>query len=104
MNKTEVINQLKKLTWETEIAEVICNIKQIRGTEHKDESIIVYLTPEEECSKDDLVVPCKHWTLCNNITDFKHHLVFGEEMARKCYKTYWVTEFKEVKPFKTDFD
>ena len=33
MNKTEVINQLKKLTWETEIAEVICDIKPIYDKE-----------------------------------------------------------------------
>lgn len=104
MNKTEVINQLKKLTWETEIAEVICDIKQVSGNEHKDESIIVLLTPKEKYSKDVLVAPCKHWTLCDNITDFNHQVVLGEEMGRKCYKTYCVTEFKEVRPFFTDFE
>ena len=103
MNKTEVINQLKKLTWETEIAEVICDIKQLSGNEHKDESILVYLVPENEVSKDDLIKPYMHWTLCNSITDFKEQVILGEDYGKKCFKTYWATEFKEVRPFSTDF-
>lgn len=103
MNKTEVINQLEKLTLETEIAEVICDIKQLSGNEHKDESILVYLVPENEVSKDDLIKPYMHWTLCNSITDFKEQVMLGEDYGKKCFKTYWATEFKEVRPFSTDF-
>jgi hypothetical protein len=99
MNKKEVIKALKEL--ECEIAEVICDISRNGNVVHPNESILVSLV-SEPCN-DDLVQPNQHWYWCESIDDFDDNVVYGEDEARKAYCDHYVSEFKEVKEFKTDF-
>lgn len=102
MTKSEVINELKKVSLSYCIAEVICDIERVNGHKYPNESIIVYLAPKEELTNDDLVKPYLHWTICESINDFKDSI--KTKNMPKNYKMWVVSEFKEVKPFKTDFN
>ena len=100
MNKREIIEKLSSM--DCEIAEVICDISVGGVVIYPDESILVSLVKEP--SNDDLVTPHKHWTWCENIKDFKEGIVSGQAAARKAYCKHYVSNFKEVKEFKTDFN
>jgi hypothetical protein len=99
MTKKEVINKL--LEMDCDIAEVICDISVSGQVVYPDESIVVSLV--EQPSNDDLVNPNKHWTWCESIKDFKEGIVSGLSAARRAYCKHYVSNFKEVKEFKTDF-
>jgi len=99
MTKKEVINKL--LEMDCDIAEVICDISVSGQVVYPDESIVVSLV--EQPSNDDLVNPNKHWTWCESIKDFKEGIVSGLSAAHKTYCKHYVSNFKEVKEFKTDF-
>lgn len=99
MNKQEVIKKLKAAS--CEIAEVICDISRSGSVVYPDESILVQLVSEP--SNDDLIKRQKHWTVCESISDFKAGIVYGEREAKEAYCKHYVSNFKEVKEFKTDF-
>ena len=102
MTKSEVINELKKVSLSHCIAEVICDIERDNGQKYPNKSIIVYLAPNGELANDDLVKPYLHWTICKSINEFKEFVKTNN--MPKNYKMWVVSEFKEVKPFKTDFN
>ena len=104
MNKQEVIKQLNELQNECEIAEIICDITS-RGDGlakpcYPNESIIVLLATQP--SNDDLICNHRHWTICDSIEDFEEGIVYGKEEADKKYTSYFVADFKSVKPFEKD--
>jgi hypothetical protein len=99
MTKKEVINKL--LEMDCDIAEVICDISVSGQVVYPDESIVVSLV-EQPCN-DDLVNPSKHWTWCESIKDFKEGIVSGLSAAHRAYCKHYVSNFKEVREFKTDF-
>jgi len=99
MNKKDVIEKLSSM--DCDIAEVICDISVNGEVVYPDESIVVSLV-EQPCN-DDLVIPSKHWTWCESIKDFKEGVVSGRAAARRTYCKHYVSEFKEVREFKTDF-
>lgn len=99
MNKQEVIKKLESAG--CEIAEVICDISRNGSVVYPDESILVQL--ETEPSNDDLIKRQKHWTVCESISDFKAGIVYGEKEAKEAYCKHYVSDFKEVREFKTDF-
>jgi hypothetical protein len=99
MTKKEVINKLLEMN--CDIAEVICDISVSGQVVYPDESIVVSLV--EQPSNDDLVNTNKHWTWCESIKDFKEGIVSGLSAARRAYCKHYVSNFKEVKEFKTDF-
>jgi len=100
MNKKEIINALSKM--ECDIAEVICDISRGGNAIYPNESILVFLVSEP--NNDDFIKNNKHWTICDSISDFKKWIVFGEKAARKAYCKHYVSNFKEIKEFKTDFN
>lgn len=100
MNKQQVINALSKM--ECDIAEVICDISRGGNVIYPNESILVFLVSEP--NNDDFIKNNKHWTICDSISDFKKGIVFGEKAARKVYCKHYVSNFKEIKEFKTDFN
>lgn len=104
MNKQEVIQQLKGLKNECEIAEIICDINS-RGDGlakpcYPNESIIVMLVSQP--SNDDLICNSRHWTICGSIEDFEEGIVYGMEEADESGTRYFVADFKSVKPFEKD--
>ena len=101
MDKREVINKLNTL--DCEIAEVICDITTSTDEKpcYSNESVLVFLVKQP--SNDDLIKNNKHWTICDSIDDFNEGIVYGEGDAKKAYCNYYVSEFKEVKPFSSDF-
>ena len=99
MNKKQVIEKLSSM--DCDIAEVICDISVNGEVVYPDESIVVSLV-EQPCN-DDLVIPSKHWTWCESIKDFKEGIVSGQSAARRAYCKHYVSSFKEVREFKTDF-
>ena len=101
MDKREVINKLNTL--DCEIAEVICDITTMADAIccYPNESVLVFLV--EQPSNDDLIKNNKHWTICESVDDFNEGIVYGEDEAKKAYCNYYVSEFKEVKPFNSDF-
>ena len=111
MNKEQVINKLHEMRLNlddvhmdniTEIAEVICDISRGGNVVYPNESIIVYLVREPNI--DDLIIIGKHWTICDGIRDFEEGIVYGIDEAKANYCNHYVSDFKEVKYFKTDFD
>ena len=104
MDKEQVVKVLETLSDNgCQIAEVICDIttKVDLTPCYPNESILVLLTKETD--KRDLVNPCKHWTLCESIKDFKDGIVYGVEEAEATRCRYYVCDFKEVKPFNVSF-
>jgi len=99
MNKEQVIKALSDM--ECEIAEVICDISRGGSVVFPNESILVSLVSEP--SNDDLVKNNEHWYWCESIDDFNEGIVYGEDAAREAYCNHYVSDFKEVKEFKTDF-
>ena len=99
MKKVETIKKLKEM--QCDIAEVICDIACRGSVCYPNESILVLL--QNQPSNDDLIKHGKHWTICDNIDDFKEGMVFGEKEAKEKYCKYYVTDFKEVKEFISDF-
>lgn len=111
MNKEEVIAKLYELQSKCdysieeepkEFAEVICDISRDGKVVYPDESIIVYLVREP--NTDDLITIGKHWTICDGIDDFMEGIVYGESDAKAKYCKHYVSDFKEVKYFKSDFE
>lgn len=108
MNKNEVISKLNKR--ECEIAEIICDITvvdRVSNTirEHKNESILVPLTGRDEPSNSDQIVKARHWITCSSINNFKKSVFETEEDAYNhgLIPVWYVTDFKSVQPFETDF-
>lgn len=102
MNKKEVIAKLKEM--DCDIAIVVCDIASISDFAtpcYPNESFIVYLV-KNPCN-DDLVINGKHWAICSSIKDFNENVVYGKDEARKKFCGYYVSDFKEVKEFVTDF-
>ena len=101
MNKQDVIQKLNSL--ECEIAEVICDITTMADSKpcYPNESVLVFLVSQP--SNDDLIKYNNHWTVCESIDDFAEGIVFGEAEAKEKYTRYFVSEFKEVKEFVSDF-
>lgn len=100
MNKKEIINALSKM--KCDIAEVICDISRGGNVIYPNESILVFLVSEP--NNDDFIKNNKHWTICNSISDFKKGIVYGKKTVRKSYCKLYVSDFKKVKEFKTDFN
>jgi hypothetical protein len=99
MNKQEAIKALESAS--CEIAEVICDISRGGSVVYPDESILVQLVSEP--SNDGLIKREKHWTVCESISDFKAGIVYGEREAKETYCKHYVSNFKGVREFKTDF-
>lgn len=110
MNKEQVIDKLYELKYNlndvnrndtTELAEVICDISRDGNVVYPDESVIVYLVREP--NTDDLIKVGKHWTICDGIRDFAEGMVYGMGEAKAKYCKHYVSDFKEVRYFKSDF-
>lgn len=100
MNKEQVINALREMETKSGIAEVICDIS-VRGiVVYPNESILVKLC--EPCD-DNRIATREHWCICDNIADFEEGVVYGQAAAEKAYCKHYVSEFKKVEPFETDF-
>lgn len=111
MNKEQVINKLHEMRLNlddvhrddiTEIAEVICDISIDGNVVYPNESILVYLVREPNI--DDLIKVSKHWTICDGIRDFDEGIVYGIADAKAKYCKHYVSDFKEVRYFKSDFE
>ncbi len=100
MNKQQVINALSEM--ECDIAEIICDISREGRIVYPNESILVFLVSEP--NNDDFIKHGKHWTICDSISDFKKGIVYGKKAADKSYCKHYVSNFIEVKEFKTDFN
>ena len=106
MNKEEVINILKTITTEypSGIANIKCDIASNGQVCYPDKSILVILNNSPDAGiADDLIKHHQHWTTCGSIEDFIEGIVYGEQEARKNYCNYYVSDFKSVQPFPTDF-
>lgn len=98
MTKAEVICTLNNANYGSGIAEVICDISCNGQVIYPDESILVLLGGEA-CDDEKLRMG-KHWTICNGVDDFDIGIVYGYQSARQCYCKHYVSNFKQVKPFK----
>ena len=100
MNKTEAIEKMNNM--EADIAEVICDISRNGVVCYSNESVLVFLVSQP--SNDDLIRHNKHWTICDNVEDFTQGMVYGEKEAKEKYSRYYVSDFKEVKEFVSDYE
>ena len=41
--------------------------------------------------------------ICESVDDFEEGIVYGTDEAKKHYCNYYVSEFKDVRPFVSDF-
>lgn len=106
MNKEEVINILKDNTTEypSGIANIKCDIASNGQICYPDESILVILDNSPDAAvADDQIKHHHHWTTCDSIEDFNEGIVYGEQEAREHYCNYYVSDFKSVEPFTSDF-
>lgn len=106
MNKKDVIKLLSEAEPASGIMEIICDIASNGQVCYPDESILVMLWgygDDDSACADDQIINSKHYTICAGVKDFKEGIVFGHAAARKAYCNYYVSEFKEVKEFVSDF-
>ena len=106
MNKKDVIEKLRSAEYKSGIAEVICDISSNGQVCYPNESILVLLWgygEDDSACDDDQIIQQNHYTICEGVEDFNEGIVYGLEEARKNYCKYYVSEFKEVKPFVSDF-
>lgn len=106
MNKNEVIDKLRSANYESGIAEVICDISSNGEVCYPNESILVLLCgygEDDSVCDDDQIINSKHYTICEGVDDFEEGIVYGTDEAKKHYCNYYVSEFKEVRPFVSDF-
>ena len=106
MNKNEVIDKLRSADYESGIAEVICDIVNSENVCYPNKSILVLLWgygEDDSACNDDQIVYSKHFAICGGIDDFEENIVYGTNVAKEDYCNYYVSEFKEVKPFVSDF-
>lgn len=101
MNKKEVIQQLKSLKNIGDMAEIICDVndKETNQVAYKNESIIVLLS---KCNSDQ-IIDDKHWNICNSVNDFNKNTPYGIDEGKKSVGRFYISDFKEVKPFISDF-
>lgn len=100
MNKQQVINALSEM--ECDIAEIICDISREGRIVYPNVSILVFLV--NESNNDDFIKHGKHWIICDSISDFKKSIVYGKKTAARAYRKHYVSNFIEMKEFKTDFN
>lgn len=106
MKKKDVIKILSEAEPASGIMEVICDIASNGQVCYPNESILVMLWgygDDDRACDDDQIINSKHYTICNGIKDFRTGVVYGHSAARKAYCNYYVSEFREVREFVSDF-
>lgn len=107
MNKEDVIKILKdkKTEYKSGIANIKCDIASNGQICYPNESILVIVENGADAAiSEELVVNSRHWTLCDSIEDFIEGIVYGELEARDNYCNYYVSDFKSVEAFISDFN
>lgn len=106
MGKNEVIDKLRSANYENGIAEVICDISCRGKVCYPNESILVLLCgygKDNSVCNVDQIINSKHYTICEGIDIFEEGIIYGIHEAEKHYCNYYVSMFKEVRPFVSDF-
>lgn len=111
MNKTEVLNILRNAEWPaSNIMEIICNIAKDGKVVHPNQSILVTgcsVDYDEEdrdyCDTcdDDQIVMNNHWIVCDGVEEFEDEV--GDNPEETDCSGFYVSEFKEVREFVSDF-
>ena len=104
MTKNEVGKHLLNDDFPFGIAEIICDIAVNNEVVYPNESILVIVYDKDDSVvNDDQIDTTKHWTICESIDDFIDGMVYGKAKADEVYCKHYVSDFKEVKAFETDF-
>lgn len=104
--KNELMKALDNSTYQSGIAEIVCDIVSV-GKRYENESILVMLWGygnDDSVCDDDLILMNNHWHIVEGIDNFDIDVLTKEDILDvNGFCAWYVENFKEIKPFISDF-